>query len=338
MSPEINGNPPSVTKRKKNKKPSTSSNTSASAFDLNASMSNNCNSFYAGSSPYHNLSIPDISNYYSFVNYSNASTEPMSLPIFPNLGYHPPPPTAPYIPPPSNFLGHFSTPKPGTLPANFLNNDTTSEYLSLPVVNPDQNDDDESKRRYSDPGLPNDSDSSSNSYDDRLVQKLCHQVNILRESNKRLQREVMELRFEVNMLKSQNFRHYEREYEPGMLADIIREVRDAARVREDALLARVKHMIEEKQLNMNHLHLVNEKNRNNDRITKLEEQLKSLTVNPSRLPDHVSTSTINTTADDVPNSARQVLELEQEALELRRELQDARAKKEEADHKYLQYV
>lgn len=59
----------------------------------------------------------------------------------------------------------------------------------------------------------------------------------------------MELRIELNMLKQQNSsRHWDRDYEPGMLADVIREVRDAARVREDALLARVKHLIEEKQL------------------------------------------------------------------------------------------
>lgn len=38
------------------------------------------------------------------------------------------------------------------------------------------------------------------------------------------------------------------------------------------------------------------------------------------------------------NSARQVIELEREALQLRRELQDARAKKEESDQKFHQYV
>lgn len=244
MSPEINGNPPSVTKRKKNrdKKPPTPNNQNLN--DLNMS---GCNYFPSTSHPYHNLSIPDISAYYSFVNYSNSS-EPMSLPVYP-VNY----PNYPYMTASSpNFAGSAtSTPKFNTLPNNAHVNGDTTEYLSLPMVNLDQTDEEVGKRRYSDPGLPNESDSSANSVDDRIVHKLTQQVNTLKESNRKLSREVMEMRVELNMLKQQqSSRHPDREYEPGMLADIIREVRDAARVREDALLAKVKHIIEEKQLNM----------------------------------------------------------------------------------------
>ncbi|KAJ8971299.1 hypothetical protein NQ314_000776 [Rhamnusium bicolor] len=242
MSPEINGNPPSVTKRKKNREKKLSANSNSNTFDLNMS---NCNYFPVNPHPYQNLSIPDISAYYSFLNYSNPS-EPMSLPIYP-MNY----PNYNYSGNPNlNFMGN-STPKHSTITNNMsqMNGDTT-EYLSLPVVNLDQNDD-TSKRRFSDPGLPNESDSSSNSFEDRIIQKLTHQVNTLKENNRKLSREVMEMRIELNMLKQQqNLRHYDRDYEPGMLADVIREVRDAARVREDALLARVKHIIEEKQLSM----------------------------------------------------------------------------------------
>ncbi|XP_050305845.1 uncharacterized protein LOC126742992 [Anthonomus grandis grandis] len=326
MSPEINGNPPSVTKRKKNreKKPQMDD---LQNFDLNMPS---CNYFPVSQLPY---PMPEMANYYPYMNYTNP-TEPMSLPVYP-INY-------PGYPCPGNIMGSTgNVSRHSTLSNHTFNlpNDTR-EYISLPVLNNDFIED--SKRRFSDPGLPNDSDSGSNSCDE-TVQKLTQQINALKESNNRLSREVMELRIEMNLMKQhQANRHYEREYEPGMLVDVIREVREAARVREDALLARVKHIMEEKHLNVNQLSMVSEKNRHNDqtdrRISKLEEQLKSLTVsNCSRSLD--STSALNssslTLTDEKTKSARQVMDLEREALELRRELQDTRAKKEEADQKIL---
>lgn len=240
MSPEINGNPPSVIKRKKNRDKKLSPTTTSSNFDPNMP---GCNYFPVNSHPYQNLSIPDISAYYSILNYSNPS-EPMSLPVYP-MNY----PNYNY--PNMNFMQNVSTPKHIPVVNNMPHmNGESTEYLSLPVVNTDQIDD-ETKRRFSDPGLPNESDSSTNSFEERIIQKLTQQVNSLKENNKKLSREVMEMRIELNMLKQQqSLRHYDRDYEPGMLADVIREVRDAARVREDALLAKVRHLIEEKQLSM----------------------------------------------------------------------------------------
>lgn len=222
MSPEVNGNgPPPVAKRKKNrdKKPPT---TRLEPCDFNTS-------YFSNSNLSSHSNLHDTTAYYSVLNHS----EPMSLPVYP-FTY----PSYPYF----NFP---NKPVLQNIPLS-----ETSEYMSLPVGNLDQNDNN-SKRRFSDPGLPNDSDSSTTSVDDRIIHKLMQQIQSLRESNRRLSKEIMEMRLELNMLKQQqNSRHFEREYEPGMLADIIREVRDAARVREDALLARVKHMIEEKQLSM----------------------------------------------------------------------------------------
>lgn len=238
MSPEINGNPPSVIKRKKNRDKKVPSTNPPNNFDTNIS---NRNYFPMTSHPCHNVSIPDFTPYYPFSNPS----ETMSLPVYPlNCCNYQPTPNF-------NIMGSMSNPIQPNLTNNFLHvNGGSNEYLSLPVVTPDQNNETD-KRRFSDPGLPNESDSSSNSFEDRIVHKLTQQVNSLKESNRRLSREVMELRVELNILKQQqNSRHWDREYEPGMLADIIREVRDAARVREDALLARVKHLIEEKQLTM----------------------------------------------------------------------------------------
>ncbi|XP_044746543.1 uncharacterized protein LOC123308071 [Coccinella septempunctata] len=319
MSPEINGNPPSAAKRKKNRDKKSQKN------DINIPPCDYLPSNQMGyNSTFNNLSIPDLSAYYSVLNFSNGS-EPLSLPIHP----------ANY----SNYnqtrLGTFpniSTPKNHLCPRN--NNDV-GDYMSLPVTNIDPEMDESGKRRYSDPGVPHDdSDSSCGSLEDKVISKLLGQVNVLKDCNRKLSKEVMEMRVELNMLKQQvqqqNMRHFE-QYEPGMLADVVREVRDAARVREDALLAKVKYIMEEKQLNMSHLHLISEKNRSIDRIAKLEEQLKNMAIN-YKPEDHVPVAK----AVEEGHSARQVLELEREALELRRELQDTRAKKEEADQKVLQ--
>lgn len=222
MSPEVNGNaPPPVAKRKKNREKKQSTARLESS-DFNTS--------YFSNSSHSNLH--DTTAYYSMLSHS----EPMSLPVYPFYPNYP--------------SSYFNFPNKQPLLENFPLTDTT-EYMSLPVGNLDQNDNN-SKRRFSDPGLPNDSDSSTTSVDDRIIRKLMQHVQSLRESNRRLSKEIMEMRLELNILKQQqqSNRHFEREYEPGMLADIIREVRDAARVREDALLARVKHMIEEKQLSM----------------------------------------------------------------------------------------
>nr|CAH7714474.1 unnamed protein product [Callosobruchus chinensis] len=74
---------------------------------------------------------------------------------------------------------------------------------------------------------------------------------------------------------------------------------------------------------------------NNERISKLEDQIKSLSISNHRSEDTGSNNN-SAVEESINGSARQVLELEREALELRRELQDARAKKEESDKKISQ--
>lgn len=44
-------------------------------------------------------------------------------------------------------------------------------------------------------------------------------------------------------------------YTPGMMTDIIREVKEAARIREEALLSRVKSMVEERSWTINDTNL-----------------------------------------------------------------------------------
>lgn len=40
-------------------------------------------------------------------------------------------------------------------------------------------------------------------------------------------------------------------YTPGMMTDVVREVKEAARIREEALLSRVRAMVEERSWSMN---------------------------------------------------------------------------------------
>ncbi|KAI4467125.1 hypothetical protein MML48_2g00008117 [Holotrichia oblita] len=239
MSPELNGNPPTVTKRKKNREKKHSSTSVINDCNMPSynCFQNNLNSFP-------NLTLQDTTSaYYPFFN-CPIPTEPMSLPVYPThyqTYSYPSNPNLTYSGNVTNKM-NFSN----ILPSLSVE---SNDYMSLPIVTNDQSEC--GKRRYSDPG-PNDSDSSTNSVENRIIRKLSDQINTLKECNRKLNREINEMRIELNVLKQQqqNSRHFDREYEPGMLAEFIKEVRDAARVREDALIAKVKHMIEEKQLSL----------------------------------------------------------------------------------------
>ncbi|XP_056638033.1 uncharacterized protein LOC130446048 [Diorhabda sublineata] len=310
MSPETSGNnPPSVVRRKKNIKKKVNQN-GDDCFELD-STTTHCDYFPIPSSHAYYLNLPNQVPSCSSMTNGHNRQHLMSLSNHSlNCG---------------SCLSNMNTFK------NHIPDFSEDiEFSSLPVVHmgPDEA---ATKRRFSDPGIPNDSDSSVNSADDGILHKLKSQINSLKESNHRLSKEIMDLKIEVNILKQQsNFKHHDREYEPGILADVIREVRDAARVREDAFLAKVKHLLEEQQqrLGLNHMHYLSDKHKNNERISKLEEQLKLLTINNKRQEDKPLNGNVSNTG--------QVMELEREAIELRRELQDTRAKKEASEYKLLQ--
>ncbi|XP_070072909.1 uncharacterized protein [Drosophila takahashii] len=65
---------------------------------------------------------------------------------------------------------------------------------------------------------------------------LMEQINILHDTNSKICR---------------NLHETKGAYTPGMMTDVVREVKEAARVREDALLSRVKSMVEERQWSLN---------------------------------------------------------------------------------------
>ncbi|XP_017142622.1 AF4/FMR2 family member 4 isoform X6 [Drosophila miranda] len=65
---------------------------------------------------------------------------------------------------------------------------------------------------------------------------LMEQINLLHDTNSKICR---------------NLHETKGAYTPGMMTDVVREVKEAARVREDAMLSRVKSMVEERQWSLN---------------------------------------------------------------------------------------
>lgn len=121
--------------------------------------------------------------------------------------------------------------------------------MSLPVIDQLVIDDSGSKRRFSDPGLgpglmKSDASSECSSIltedhkDHKLLYYLSDQVKTLTESNRKLFKELQDTKLVLSALKQKVSN-----YEPGCISDIVREIKDAAKVREDALITKVKHLI-----------------------------------------------------------------------------------------------
>lgn len=77
-----------------------------------------------------------------------------------------------------------------------------------------------------------------------IMQRMLLEMNALRENNLRLTRELDDTRAQLEMMRVQqasNWRRMGSEYQPGMLAEMVREVRDATRIREEAMMSRFRH-------------------------------------------------------------------------------------------------
>ncbi|KAJ1529535.1 hypothetical protein ONE63_006308 [Megalurothrips usitatus] len=151
------------------------------------------------------------------------------------------------------------------------------EYLSLPPGSQQGCDLEDSHRRFSDPGLARaepdsvptnnvntnntnnnldegnesgdwtqDSGSSSSQSGNFETNALSEQLNILKADNKRLAQELRDTRAELHKLKLQAATWgspIQQDYQPGMIADLVREIRDAAQLREETLLSRLRLMM-----------------------------------------------------------------------------------------------
>ncbi|XP_063991648.1 uncharacterized protein LOC135170066 isoform X2 [Diachasmimorpha longicaudata] len=196
-------------------------------------------------------------------------------------------------------------------------------------------------RRYSDPGLgppelencrsdESDSGESESSIvtvgkNNKLVLSLVEQMTNLRESNSQMFKELHETKLSLENVKAELSRVKQQvslDYQPGMLSDIIGEMRQANKIMEETMNARISAIIEEKN-NQRLLELeevkerlakiTEEKSDDGKRIAKLEEEVARLTINAN-------------------NEGREIAAFEEETLALRRELQEARSSRHVAEN------
>uniref|UniRef100_A0A336K4B8 CSON000736 protein n=1 Tax=Culicoides sonorensis TaxID=179676 RepID=A0A336K4B8_CULSO len=139
-----------------------------------------------------------------------------------------------------------------------------------------------------------DNNISSNESNNQLLLSLVKQINLLHETNTKIFHNLQETKVELDALKNMNAPlnwglrhrrdsisglslhsqpighlnngytgsqspaptfHSTGNYQPGVVTDVIREVREGTRVREEALLNKVKNMIEERQWSINETNL-----------------------------------------------------------------------------------
>ncbi|XP_017794513.1 PREDICTED: serine-rich adhesin for platelets isoform X1 [Habropoda laboriosa] len=224
------------------------------------------------------------------------------------------------------------------VPINYQNGD----YASLPPTankNNGMNGDElnSEHRRYSDPGLGSaeapvhapseDSDSVDSGSSittigrgNKLVLSLIEQMTELKKSNSQLFKELNETKSELGSMKAKLAQckySNSTDYQPGMLSDFIREIRQANKACEEGLVSKVMSMVEEK-LNQRSLEMVNL----NNQIMKLMEEKEESDRRIAKLEEEVATLKLNAN-----NEGREIAAFEEETLGLRRELQEARASK-----------
>ncbi|CAH0594104.1 unnamed protein product [Chrysodeixis includens] len=246
-------------------------------------------------------------------------------------------------------------------------------------MNGNDKDEGSNARRYSDPcvrGLPDvarpangdvetgseaSSDMSGSQVGSRLLTCLLDQITSLKLANERLTKDLMDSKVELENLRQHNAIlkgssssigptpnhslndnvYVTGQYAPGFLTDLVREIRDAARMREDALYSRVRAMVVERNDNgltssenkftekaleeiKSSLRASEaDKRRMMDRIVKLEDELRVLRLtNGIESNEHKIT---NGSADDG----------DAERMRLRRELADMRKAKQNAEEHSL---
>ncbi|XP_012536969.1 uncharacterized protein LOC105837046 [Monomorium pharaonis] len=198
-------------------------------------------------------------------------------------------------------------------------------------------------RRYSDPGLGPagnsgcmDSDDSESSVEsgssittisrsNKLVLSLIEQMTELKKCNGQLFKELSETKSNLENVKAKlaQCKHSTpADYQPGMLSELIREVREANRNCEESLVTKVKSMLEQRcnrqtkevdELKNQLAKLIKEKEESDQRVAKLEEEMTVLKLSAT-------------------NEGREIAVFEEENLALRRELQEARASRTLAEN------
>ncbi|XP_044598824.1 uncharacterized protein LOC123275019 isoform X1 [Cotesia glomerata] len=218
------------------------------------------------------------------------------------------------------------------------------DYTSLPPsannhIVAESDDLNSEHRRYSDPGLgptdlpaytdSEDSDSGGSSSSvttvekNKLVLSLVEQMTTLREANSQMFEQLNETKLALENVTTELAeikQNSSSDYQPGMLSEIISEIRQANKALDETIDARIKLIVEEKTrqklLELDDLkgqlaQMTEQKAKGDRRIAILEEEVASLKINASNVVGH------------------EIAAFEEEALALRRELQEARAKNAE---------
>ncbi|XP_011504302.1 PREDICTED: coiled-coil domain-containing protein 136 isoform X3 [Ceratosolen solmsi marchali] len=228
-------------------------------------------------------------------------------------------------------------------PVGYQNGD----YASLPpTANIDNKNNREElsaeHRRYSDPGLgpadppttsrsdetdSADSDSSITTIgkSNKLYLTLIEQITKMKEMNSQLFKELHQAKSDLETVKTelnQFKKNIPSDYQPGMLSDIIKEIRDASRIKEEVMLSKLKVLMDSQQsqkfIDLEQLKsqlekVRREKDESVERIGKLETEVAALRLS------------LNSSEN------REIAAFEEENLTLRRELQEARASRNMAE-------
>ncbi|KAK0098088.1 hypothetical protein PV326_011276 [Microctonus aethiopoides] len=199
-------------------------------------------------------------------------------------------------------------------------------------------------RRYSDPGLgpadlppyPNSDDSDSGESgssittvgkNNKLVLSLVEQMTALREANSRMFRELHETKLSLQNMRTELVRvkqHVSSDYQPGMLSDIISEIREANKVVEETLMMKLNAIIQEN----NHQTML-ELREVKARLSKMTEEKAVVDKKITKLEEDISGLKVNLNA---------IWAFEEETLTLRRELQEARASRNYVDNRAAKCV
>lgn len=244
---------------------------------------------------------------------------------------------------------------------------------------------DSCNRRFSDPCLPrlqheNSSDSEDDSvlYSDaignKLMMCLMDQINALKHTNERLTKDLVETRAELQSMKQQRSMWHNADsqanmthsplsmhnnngmitstmsYTPGMLTDLVREIREAARMREEALYTKVRTMIEERSFNTSGVIGSLEKNTEISSLDDIKAQLRGAEAEKRRmnerllkLEDELHNSRANHNSSELSSLSScgggaagvAVGGAASDAERLRRELRDTRRAKDAAEDQNL---
>ncbi|XP_046658434.1 uncharacterized protein LOC124352800 isoform X2 [Homalodisca vitripennis] len=185
---------------------------------------------------------------------------------------------------------------------------TVDEYTSLPPGNLQDIESDQ-QRRFSDPGLANNTGSEEDSLSNEGSSpswfedsQIANQIEALVLENKRLSKELKETQTELQELKLEvsSLTQMQSTCEPGFISDLVREVHEATKIREDTMLARMRVFTENFQQSASRTsslvelkrectkecvekkeQLAEEKDELSKRLARLEEQMKLILTHNS---------------------------------------------------------